>query len=172
MTLLDAPAFNEARDRRNQWIKGTSLGVIAVVVIGFWLAAGHPVDWPWKWPSHLEARVAVNSLFKAIEKNDMPAAFAVWNHDNNWQQHPQQYSGYPFERFEKDWGSNSSDNEYGNIQSHRIAATRVIGNHLLIAIFINGRKSKAANLVWDPKDHTVHFAPESEQFMEGPGGIS
>jgi hypothetical protein len=172
MTLLDAPVFNEARDRRNRMILGTSVGAFLALFLGFWLLAGRPVDWPWKWNQHLQGKMAVNSFFKALERNDMPAAFGIWNHDKDWQQHPAKYSGYPFERFEKDWSADSPDNEYGPIKSHRIAATRVIGNHLLTATFINGRKSKAANLVWDPADKTLHFAPDDEQFLEGAGGIS
>jgi hypothetical protein len=33
------------------------------------------------------------------------------------------------------------------------------GNTLLMAILVNGRKSKALSLEWDPHDHTLSFAP-------------
>ena len=45
------------------------------------------------------------------------------------------------------------------IQSHQIAAARMYGNGLLVAVLINGRKSKALNLVYDPKAHTLSFSP-------------
>jgi hypothetical protein len=66
----------------------------------------------------------------------------------------------------------SPDNEYGAIRSHRIAATRMVGKVLQTGTFVNGRKSKAINLDYDPKDQTLSFSPEDVQFLEGPGGIS
>jgi len=168
MTLLDAPAFNEARDRRNRIILWSSVGTIAVLIIGFWLAAGRPVDFPWNWNTHLRGRMAINSFLTAVEKNDLPTAYSIWMHDPKWQEHPAQYSVYPFERFSKDWSPNSPDNEYGNIQSHRIAAARIYGNQLLTAVLINGRKSKPASLEYSPKDHKLNFAPEDVQLYLGP----
>jgi hypothetical protein len=114
----------------------------------------------------------VNAFFTSLEKNDLPAAYGVWMHDPAWQQHPNQFANYPFDRFQKDWSPTSSDNDYGTIRSHRIAATRMIGNMLQTGTFVNGRKSKAINLDYDPRDHTLHFSPEDVQFLEGPGGIS
>ena len=84
---------------------------------------------------------------------------------------PTQHAGYPFDRFEKDWSATSPDNDYGQIHSHRIAATRMIGNVLQTGTFVNGRKSKAINLDYDPKDHTLNFSPEDVQFSRGPGGF-
>jgi hypothetical protein len=172
MTLLDAPAFDEVRDRRHRKILLSAVGGLFVLIIGWWLVAGRPVDWPWNWNAHLRGRIAVNAFFTKLEKNYLPAAYGVWMHDPNWQQHPAQYSAYPFDRFEKDWSPTSSDNDYGAIRSHRVAATRMIGNMLQTGTFVNGRKSKAINLDYDPRDHTLHFSPEDVQFLEGPGGIS
>jgi hypothetical protein len=172
MTLLDAPVFNEARDRRNQKILWSSLGSIAVLIIGFWLVAGRPIDFPWHWNAHLQGRLTINAFFKAVEKDDMVGAYGIWVHDKSWQLHPQKYDGYPFDRFQKDWSPHSPDNEYGIISSHRLAATRMIGNQLMTGTFINGRKSKAINLDFDPSDHTLTFTPDDKQFLEGPGGIS
>jgi hypothetical protein len=172
MSLLDAPAYDEAKEKRNRnlWI-GVAVTLVALF-IGWWLVAGRPVDWPWHWNAHLRGRMAVNAFFKDIEKNDMPAAYGVWVHDKNWQQQPQKYTDYPFDRFQKDWSSSSPDNEYGVIRSHRIAASRMSGNVMMLGIFINDRKTKAINLDYDPKDHTLSFAPDNMQFFEGPGGIS
>ncbi|MGD0801398.1 MAG: hypothetical protein ABR906_08790 [Terracidiphilus sp.] len=172
MTLLDAPAFDEVRERRHKMILLNAAGLALVLFVGWWLVAGRPVDWPWNWNTHLRGRIAVNAFFSDLEKNDLPAAYAVWTHDKNWQQHPAQHSGYSFDRFQKDWSGDSPDNEYGAIHSHRIAAARIIGNVLQTGIFVNERKSKAINLDYDPKDHTLHFSPEDVQFLEGPGGIS
>ena len=171
MTLLDAPKFDEVRERRNRIIFSGSLGLVFILLVTWWLVAGRPVDWPWNWNASLFGRVTVNRFFQAIEKNDLETAYGIWMHDKGWQQHPAQHSGYPFARFQKDWSPNSSDNDYGVIQTHRIAAASVRGNVLLVGIFINGRKSKAINLDYDPRDKTLNFSPEDVRFLEGPGGI-
>ena len=172
MTLLDAPVYDEARERRRLVILCGTAGLLLALFVGWWLVAGRPVDWPWNWNNHLRGRMAVNAFFTDLEKNDLPAAYGVWIHDKNWQQHPDKHSSYPFDRFLKDWSATSPDNDYGPIHSHRIAATHMIGNVLQTGTFVNERKSKAINLDYDPKDHTLSFSPEDVQFLEGPGGIS
>jgi hypothetical protein len=172
MTLLDAPEFDYARDRRRKTILKASAVAFVVFVIGFWLAAGHPVDFPWYWNNHLQGRIRVNKFFTAVEKNDLKKAYGVWTHDKNWQQHPEKHSGYTFDRFLKDWSPDSPDSDYGAIHSHRIAAAVMHGNVLQVGIFVNERKTKAINLDYDPKDHTLNFSPEDVQFLEGAGGIS
>jgi hypothetical protein len=171
MTLLDAPPYDEVRAHRRVVMLYSAAGLLFVLFVGWWLMAGRPVDWPWRWNNHLLGRITVNAFFKDLEKNDLPAAYGVWVHDKNWQQHPEKYS-YKFERFEKDWSATSPDSDYGAIHSHRIAATHMVGNVLQTGTFVNGRKSKAINLDYDPKDHTLSFSPEDVQFLEGPGGIS
>jgi hypothetical protein len=168
MTLLDAPKFDEVRDRRIRRILSLSGSAITLLLIIWWIAAGHPVDWPWNWNAHLFGRSAVNRFLTAVEKNDLPGAYGLWMHDPDWQQHAQQHSVYPFGRFEQDWSEQSPDNEYGAIHSHKIAAARMYGNVLLLAIYINGRKSDALNLVYDPKTKTLNFAPPGVQLYLGP----
>lgn len=159
MSLLDAPAFDEAKAKRNKVIIWSSVVAVFVLLIAFWFVSGRPVDWPWNWPNHLMGRSAVDQFLTAVEKNDLETAFGVWTADKNWKQHPEQHSRYPFTRFQGDWSPTSPDNEYGVIQSHHIAAARMYGNQLLMAILINGRKSKALSLEWSPSDHTLTFAP-------------
>ena len=88
MTLLDAPVFDEARERRRLAVFYSTAGLLFVLFMGFWLAAGRPVDYPWNWNNHLRGRMAVNSFLTAVEKNDLPAAYGIWIHDKDWQQHP------------------------------------------------------------------------------------
>jgi hypothetical protein len=168
MTLLDAPAFDEARDRRRQVILYSSAGLVFILIVVFWLVSGRPVDWPWNWYTHLRGRSAVNQFLTAVEKNDLNKAYTIWLHDPDWQRHPDKSTAYPFSRFEQDWGSTSSQNEYGVIQSHQIVAARVYHNVLLMGILINGRKSKALFLTYYPKDHTLNFAPPDEELYLGP----
>jgi hypothetical protein len=168
MTLLDAPKFDEVRDRRKRVIAYSAAGLVAVLFVGWWLLAGRPVDLPWNWNNHLFGRAAVNDFLTAVEKNDLPKAYGIWTHDKDWQQHPAQNTAYPFTRFQDDWSSTSPDNEYGAIQSHRIAAARMYGNVLLVAVLINGRKSKALNLDYDPKTGTLSFSPPGVELYLGP----
>ena len=171
MTLLDAPKFDEVRDRRNRMILYGSAGSVFALIILWWLVAGRPLDFPWNWNASLFGRITVNRFFDALEKNDLQTAYGVWTHDKDWQQHPDQHATYPFTRFQVDWSPNSGENEYGAIHSHRIAAARVKGNVLLVGIFVNGTNKNAINLDYDPKDKTLNFSPEDVRFLEGPGGI-
>jgi hypothetical protein len=168
MTLLDAPQFDVARSRRNTLIAESCAGALVLLLVAFWLAASRPVDWPWNWSRYLFGRAAVNKFLTAVEANDLPKAYGIWVHDKNWQQHPGQYSVYPFSRFQGDWGPNSPDNEYGAIRSHKIALAGHYGNGLLVAVFINGRKSDALDLDYDPKTGQLSFAPPGVNLYLGP----
>jgi hypothetical protein len=168
MTLLDAPMFNEARDRLIRILLMSTAGLIVVLLIGWWLIAGRPVDWPWNWNNYLSGRATVNKFLTAVEKNDLAGAYGIWTHDADWQQHPNKNGAYPFARFQEDWSSTSPDNEYGAIQSHQIALAGRYGNGVLIATLINGRKSKALNLDYDPKTKTLDFAPPGVELYLGP----
>ena len=168
MTLLDAPKFDEVRDRRNRMILSGSAGLVFVLLVGWWLFAGRPVDWPWNWNTHLLGRMAVNNFLGAVEQNDLEKAYGIWLHDPNWKQHPAKSGPYTFDRFQQDWSSQSPDNEYGAIKSHKIVAATMHGNVLLMAVLVNERKSKALNLVYDPKTHTLDFSPPDVEIYLGP----
>lgn len=159
MTLLDAPEFNAARDRRNRIIIYSTSGVVVTLFIVWWLIAGHPLDWPWHWDAYIFGRSTVNEFFTAVEQNHQKKAYGIWFHDPNWEQHPEKYSAYSFNRFEEDWSPESPQNEYGPIHSHKIAAVRYVGNVLVVGLLINGRKSNAVFLAYDPRDHTLSFSP-------------
>lgn len=159
MTLLDAPEFNAARERRIRIILYSVTSVVVTGLIVWWLLAGHPLDWPWHWDSYIFGRSTINNFFSAVEQNDQKKAYGIWFHDPNWEQHPGNYSAYTFDRFEQDWSRTSAQNEYGPIHSHRIAAERYVGNVLVAGIFINGRKSDPVFLAYDPRDHTLSFSP-------------
>ena len=126
------------------------------------------MDWPWNWNRYLFGRAAVNKFLNAVEANDLPSAYGIWVHDKNWQQHPQQYSTYTFARFLGDWSPTSPDNEYGAIRSHKIAEAARYGNSLLVAVLINGRKTDALDLTYDPKTGQLSFAPPGVSLYLGP----
>jgi hypothetical protein len=60
------------------------------------------------------------------------------------------------------------DNEYGPIRSYKIVLIGHYGNGVLIAILINGRKSDALNLAYDPKTRQLSFAPPGVSLYLGP----
>ena len=146
MTLLDAPAYNAARARRRRnAIIGTIVGVIVLGILIF-------IFW------NVPAEHRVNRFFAAVEAQDYPRAFGIWNSDADWQQHPQQYvsAGYPYGRFLNDW---SESGEYGRIISHKIMyATSSLGNSTLMAIEVNGRKT-LLTLGVEKKSHAFSFTP-------------
>jgi hypothetical protein len=159
MTLLDAPAFDAARDRRNTTLLIGGASLLVVLFIASWFIAGRPVDWPWRWWTHFRGRMTASSFLGAVEQNDLQKAYGIWVHDPNWQQHAGNYAAYPFQRFQQDWSPTSSENEYGAIKSHQILAARMSGNVLLMGIRINGLKSNALFIDYDPKVHTLGFSP-------------
>jgi len=161
MTLLDAPRFDDAQDRRKRILVWSSVATFTALVIVFWIVSGFPVDWPWNWYTHMRGRATVNRFLTDVEKNDMAAAYGVWEHDAHWQQHPAQNkdSGYTFDRFQEDWSPTSNQNEYGAIKSHDLAAARVTGNVVVIGVFINQHRSKPLFLAYDPKTKTLSFSP-------------
>jgi hypothetical protein len=159
MTLLDAPRFDEAKDRRNRIIVVSSIATFTALVILLWIVSGFPIDWPWNWYAHLRGRATINHFLTDVEKNDMAAAYGVWTHNSGWQQHNARDAGYPFKRFQEDWSPTSSDNDYGAIEAHNIAAARFAGNVLVVGIFINKRRSKPLFLAYDPKTKTLSYSP-------------
>ena len=171
MTLLDAPKFDERRARRNRIIVWSSVGGLFALLVLWWLLAGRPVDWPWNWNNHLFGRIAINHFMDDLQKGDLQAAYGVWIHDPNWQQHPNQHKSYPFSRFEDDWSPASPDAEYHQYLSHRIAAARMYGNVLLVAVLLNGAKKNALDLAWDPHTKEISYPPPGIRLSTVPWGF-
>ena len=159
MTLMDAPKFDAARSRRNSQIVYGCFAGLLVFLVGMWFFTGRPVDYPWTWWTYWAGERDVNQFLQAVESNDLTRAYAIWENDFDWRQHPDKFKVYPFERFQQDWGQSSSANEYGTISSHRIVARKLSGSQLIVAAMLNGRKSKPLFLAYDKRDHTLGFSP-------------
>jgi hypothetical protein len=147
MTLMDAAVNDTGPNKKRRKLIVVSLCVAAVLAIAAFLT----------WNMRAERRV--NQLFSAIEHQDFPRAFGIWNNDPAWQQHPQRYTanGYPYGRFVNDWTSGS---EYGTIKSHKIVhATARYGNSTLLAVEINGRKADLMTLAVEKHAHGMTFPP-------------
>src|ERR1700761_8988042 len=128
MTLLDAPSFNAGRARKRRNIILFSILGLVVVGVFLWIF--------WNWP----AEHRVNQFFTALEQQQFEKAYGIWNHDPDWQKHPEKYAtSYPYNRFLDDWNVNG---EYGRITSYKILyATSSLGNSTLMAVQVNERKS-------------------------------
>jgi len=159
MTLMDAPKYDAVRSkRRARTINGFLIGFLAFI-IGMWFFTGRPVDYPWTWWTYWAGERDINQFLQAVEAKDMPRAYGIWNNDFDWRQHQDKYKTYPFDRFQEDWGADSSANDYGTISSHRVVARKLTGTELIVGSMMNGRKSKPLFLAFDKKDHTLSFSP-------------
>ena len=72
MTLLDAPQFDAARERRNTIILRSCVVALVVLFVAWWLVAGRPVDWPWNWNHYLFGRAKVNKFLSAVSPTTLP----------------------------------------------------------------------------------------------------
>lgn len=143
MTLLDAPSYDPAKAQARKKTLIASIIAVLVLAVGVWYF--------WNWP----AEHRVNQFFAAIEGGDMPKAFAIWNHDPNWQQHPQQYAQYSYGRFEVDWGHSS---DWGDIKGHKITMSKSVGSGVVIGVEINGQKTPV--FLWVQRSNkTIGFSP-------------
>jgi hypothetical protein len=152
MTLLDAPSYDAGRARRTRTL---AISGIVLFVVAFFGTILWALEWPWQvW--HLPSDHRVNQFMAAVEGGDLNQAYGLWNHDPNWQQHPQQYQPYDFVAFQKDWGPANED--YGQIKSHALFIAHRVGNGVLIGLYINGVK-KPLFLRVDNKAKTIGFSP-------------
>ncbi len=152
MGLMDATEYDpRPAQRRNRLI----LALVMVVVLAgiFWYFFRY-------WP---EERV-INKFFEAVERNDMEAAYGLYNGDPNWQQHPNQYDKYPFGQFQVDWGPSS---EYGKITSHHVECSTeppkkdfVTPTGVIVVVRINGRAETKSMWV-EKKSKTITDSPQT-----------
>lgn len=146
MTLLDAKAYDPEKDRKRK-VRIISAIVIALVLLslGWWFRY---------WP---EEHIA-GTFFAALQKQDYNAAYGIWMHDPQWQQHPDQHPRYPFNEFYRDWGPGG---EWGLVKTEKVfGASRCPGGGtgVVVDVVVNDRAQHAQ--VWVEKsDHTLSFPP-------------
>lgn len=146
MTLLDAKEFEPEKESRKR--KRLILGITVIVII---LLLGW---WYWYWP---EEHVVTN-FFGALEKQDFNSAYAIWQHDPKWQQHPGEYAKYPFTEFYRDWGPSG---QWGVIKTAKVNGAHPCpppSSGVLVDVIVNNRVEHAQ--VWVEKsDHTMSYPP-------------
>jgi len=140
MSLMDAPVYDEKRDRliRNLSI-GAALTFVLLVVLTF---AGYIAGHGWLF-SNLGYEHQVNEFFTALEHKDYPKAFGIYNNDPSWQQHPQKYADYPLPKFTEDWTSYSPVHD--PIYAHHVDVSKsdgsgTFGTGIIVAVNINNKK--------------------------------
>jgi hypothetical protein len=148
ITIFTAEEYDAAAVRRRwQIIIGAALLLLVLLGLGWHLR-------------YLRYEIRVKTFFTAIQNKEYEHAFAIWNNDPEWQQHTQQYKGYPFGQFYLDWGPAG---EYGPIRSFHVDSAESPGHKsssgVIVTVTINERSEKAR--IWvEKKDKKLSYAPD------------
>ena len=145
MSLLDAPNYDPKRERRR--VIGGIILVVIVLIAAF--AA-------WKYRNFPEEH-AVSRFMSAVVAKNYDQAFAVWNADPDWKQHPDRYKDYTRGQLELDWGPSG---DYGDIKSYKIAGSVTTPERtgVVVAVRVNDRAEPIA-LIVDRKTKQIGFSP-------------
>jgi hypothetical protein len=137
MTLLNAPAYNENREKLHRNILvGVGIAFALFVVLFF---AGYMSGNGWLF-TNIPAEHKVNNFFNALQAKDYAKAYGIYNNDPNWQQHPQKYSGYTLKDFTHDWTTDPRN--FYPITSHHVDTSRTDGSGfwgtgIIVAVRVN-----------------------------------
>ena len=163
MTLLNAPVYDEGKEslKKNLLVgSGVLLVLLVLLTLGGYMA-GH--GWLF---SNLPAEHRVGKFFDALQAKDYNQAFAIYNNDSAWQQHPEQYKDYPETRFQEDWST--QDPIGGPLKSYHVYISRTdgegtFGTGIIVAVRVNGDKKvfmyylrKTGKLTW-PAFHELQY---------------
>lgn len=155
MTLLDAKELDPEKARASRRRYFIILGlIVAVLVVGL---LGALLGYGWFFRYFPEEHM-VGHFFDDLQRQDYKDAYGIWMHDPNWQQHPQQYSKYPFNDFYRDWGPGG---EWGIIKTQKVYGASTCpgpGSGVVVDVIVNDRTEHAQ--VWVEKsDKTLSFPP-------------
>jgi len=130
MSLMDAPAYDARKERRN---KNLLIGAGVVLLLLFILTfAGYILGHGWLF-TNLGAEHRVNQFFNALEAKDYQKAYDIYENG-----HPD--PGYPLERFTEDWTTHSPVN--APITSHHVDISKTdgsgpFGTGIIVAVRVN-----------------------------------
>jgi hypothetical protein len=163
MSLLEAPAYNERKEKLKVRLLIGALIAVALLVIltlaGFMLGHG------WLF-SNLPAEHKVNNFFNALEAKDYNKAFAIYTNDPDWQQHPDKYKDYPLAKFTDDW--TTDPDLFAPIRSHHVDisktdGTGTFGTGIIVAVRVNGNHKifmwyqKSDGTLTEPAPHELQY---------------
>lgn len=155
MTLFEAKQYDPVLARKKR-IRIMSL--IVIVLVCAILA--------WNFRHYPEERL-VDHFFAALQQQDYEKAYGIWNHDPDWQQHPQKYSNYTFQNFMQDWGPGG---EWGLIKSYHLDGSAVptggtgtkfdvSASGVVVVVTVNERVAQKAHVWVEKSDKTLGFSP-------------
>jgi hypothetical protein len=151
MSLLEAPPYDEAKEKRKKmlWIGALAAVVLvaAIALAGFFMGHG------WFF-ANLPAEYRVNKFLKTVEAGDFPKAYGIWMDDDDWQQHPQKFD-YSFQRFTEDWSTKS---DYGIVHSHHVNFSHRDHTSVIVAVTINNSPDMDF-LLYETKSKTLSYSP-------------
>lgn len=149
MGLLDAKEYDPRPAQRRRRLIGLALLAVIIAGLVWWFFRYYP-----------EERV-VNKFFEAIEQKDFDRAYAIYQGDPDWKQHPQKYGQYTISQFTLDWGPSG---EYGPITSHHIDCATEPPKHgfqsssgVIVVVTINKRAESSS--LWVEKKSKAITAP-------------
>jgi hypothetical protein len=151
MALMDAKEY-DPRPARRMW---RLIGVaVLIVVLGF-IA--------WRIFRYTPYTSVINKFFEAVERKDFDTAYAIYNGDPNWQQHPDKYDKYSLSQFKLDWGPSG---EYGIIKSHEVdcvtepeAKDFHSPSGVIVVVRVNNRVDGETSLWVEKKTKTITTSP-------------
>jgi hypothetical protein len=161
MPLMDAPAYDPTHDRR---MKALGIGIVALVILSFLVGfGGFALGHGWFF-TNLSAEHTVNRFYKALEAKDYNTAYAIYENDPNWQQHPDKF-GYPLKRFIDDWTTYSPVN--APITSHHVDVSKTdgtgrFGTGIIVGAHVNG--DHKVFLYVNRADGTLSESPHDLQY--------
>ena len=145
-TLFEAPPYDPARERRRTvLIAAAALAVVVLLALLWWFRY---------WPEEH----AVDKFFAALQQQQFESAYAIWQADPDWKQHPEKYKFYSYADFYRDWGPGG---EWGPIKSYSIvgaAAPPPPASGVVVVVKVNQRVEQAR--IWvQKKDKSLSFSP-------------
>ena len=152
MTLLNAPEFDEKKEkaRRNLLITSGIVVVLLAIVAFAGFALGH--GWFFL---NLPAEHKVSNLLAAVQAKDYSRAYGIFYNDPDWQQHPDKYKDYPLQRFTEDFTTESDWK--GPVNSYHVDFSKHDDTGVVVASTINGTTNLTLKV--QRSDGTISFFP-------------
>ena len=151
MTLPNAPAFDEQKEKRKSSILvGSGILVAALVVLS---VAGFLLGHGWLF-MNLPVEHKVNVFLTALQAGDYPKAYGIFYNDPDWQQHPDKYD-YKLQRFTEDFTTESDWK--GPVTSFKVGCSKRDGTGTAVAATVNGGTN--LTLKYQRADGTLSFFP-------------
>jgi hypothetical protein len=147
MTLLDAKQYDFARARRRR--NGIIVGVIVAIFVAWFIYHER---------NHSE-RHAVRKFFEALQSRNYEQAYAVWQSDPEWKQHPTKFPNYPYNDFYTDWGPGG---QWGLVKSSKVDCSLSTGSGVIVQTTVNDRAERA-NIWVDKSNKSLSFPPSEIQ---------